>query len=204
MKELIILGAGGHGRVVADVALADCSYQNISFLDDHPEKSKLSKLVIGKLMDYKKWIDTADFFVALGNSKLRQQFMEMLKKDHANIATLFHPSVIIGSGVELGEGTVIMPGAIINSGSVIGDGVIINTASSVDHDCVIGDYSHVAVGAHLAGTVEVGKHTWIGAGATVSNDVKITDGCMIGAGAVVVKNIMEAGTYVGVPARKMQ
>ena len=96
-----------------------------------------------------------------------------------------------------------MAGAVINPGVGIGKGCIINTCSSVDHDCDVGDYVHIAVGSHLCGTVSVGDGTWIGAGATVINNVFICSDCMIGAGAVVVNDIQESGTYVGVPARRI-
>lgn len=96
-----------------------------------------------------------------------------------------------------------MAGAVVNPGSTIGKGCIINTCSSVDHDCQIGDYVHISIGAHLAGTVILGKNTWVGAGATISNNIEITSCCMIGAGAVVINDIIEKGTYVGVPARKI-
>ena len=97
----------------------------------------------------------------------------------------------------------IMAGAVINPYAKLGKGCIVNTCASVDHDCEVRDYVHVAVGAHLCGTVEVGAYTWIGAGATVSNNISICPECMIGAGAVVVKDIVEAGTYVGVPAGRV-
>lgn len=92
----------------------------------------------------------------------------------------------------------------MNPGAVIGKGCIINTCASVDHDCRVEDFVHVSVGAHVAGTVRIGERTWVGAGATVSNNVRICDDCMIGAGAVVVKDIMERGTYVGVPAERIK
>ena len=98
--------------------------------------------------------------------------------------------------------TVIMAGAVVNPGASVGKGCIVNTCSSVDHDCRVGDYVHIAVGAHLCGTVAVGEGTWIGAGSTVSNNVSVCGECMIGAGAVVVRDITEAGTYLGVPAKK--
>lgn len=97
-----------------------------------------------------------------------------------------------------------MANAVINPGSVIGDGGIINTASSVDHDNVIGNFTHIAVGAHTAGTVKIGECVWLGIGAIVSNNVNICSGCVIGAGAVVIKDIGEAGTYIGVPARMIK
>lgn len=96
----------------------------------------------------------------------------------------------------------IMPGAVVNAGAVVGRSCIINTGATVDHDCILDEYVHVAVGAHLAGTVTVGTKTWIGIGAVVSNNLHVCSGCMIGAGAVVVRDIVEPGTYIGVPAER--
>ena len=197
MNKIVIIGAGGHGRVVADIARA-CGYEEIVFLDDADRI-----LASGKIADFIKYKENASFVVAIGNSKVREKIQNQLLDNGCEIARLIHPNSVIGSNVYIGIGTVVMAGTVINNGARIGDGVIINTSSSVDHDDVIGDYSHVSVGAHLAGTVEVGNHTWIGVGSAVSNNVSICEKCMIGAGAVVVKNIEESGTYIGVPARKL-
>ena len=202
--KLIIIGASGHGKVVADIAVKN-GYDEIEFIDDYKfknpqfEQSCVNWPIVGnteKLLDINE-----DIFIAIGNSKARKNLMERYSNKH--IVTLIHPDAIIANNVKIGIGTVIMAGAIINPSTKISNGVIINTSSSVDHDCVVGEYSHIAVGAHLAGTVNVGTCTWIGAGATVSNNINICDNCMIGAGAVVVKDINEAGTYVGVPAKKI-
>lgn len=204
MKEtLIIIGAGGHGKVCGDIALKTDRYPEICFLDDYAEGLVMNLPIVGKISDYSKWIDEADFFVAIGNSRIREKYLTMLKEAGASIAILIHPRCMLGARVTLGEGTAVMAGAVINPDARIGEGVIINTAASVDHDNVIGDYCHISVGSHLAGTVEIGEHTMIGAGATVINNVKICSNCMLGAGAVVVKDIEEQGTYVGVPARKL-
>lgn len=196
--KLTIIGASGHGRVVADIATL-CGYDEIEFLDDN-EKLKFcgSHRVVGKtsqMADLKN-----DVFVGIGSATVRKKFMDSLTDK--NVITLIHPNAIIASDVVIGKGSVVMAGAVINSGAILGDGVIVNTCSSIDHDCKVGNYVHVAVGAHLCGTVNVGEGTWIGAGATVSNNVNICNDCMIGAGAVVVKSIECSGTYVGVPAEK--
>lgn len=196
MNKIVIIGAGGHGRVVADIARA-CGYQEILFLDDAD-----TPLTNGKVADFIKYKEEASFIVAIGNSKIREMIQNQLTENKCQIAILIHPDAVIGSDVSIGIGTVVMAGTVINTGTRIGDGVIINTSSSVDHDDVIGDYCHVSVGAHLAGTVQVEEHTWIGVGAVISNNLIISKKCMIGAGAVVVKDIKESGTYVGVPARK--
>ena len=204
MKKLIIIGASGHGKVVADIAQKLNTYSEILFLDDNPDvKECMGFKVAGKSSEFEKWMDEAEFFVAIGNGEIREKVMNTLDEKEATIVTLIHPSAIIGMNVEIGEGTVIMAGTVINPDTTIGRGVIINTSSSVDHDNEIEDYCHISVGAHLAGTVHVGKHTWIGIGASVSNNVNICGECMIGAGTVVVKDIEEKGTYVGVPARKV-
>lgn len=200
MKDkLLIIGAGGHGRVVADIAEAMGKYSEIAFLDDGVIEKNPRFTVLGGSSVAAEKKDEYEVFVAIGNSRIRQRIMESLNVD---FATLIHPSAIIGSEVTIDAGTVVMPGAIINTGTTIGKGVIINTSSSVDHDCQIEDFCHIAVGTHLCGTVHVGEHTWIGAGATIIQSVNVCGNCMIGAGAVVVKDITESGTYVGVPVKR--
>lgn len=202
MKELIIIGAGGHGRVIADIAQKTGEYEAISFLDDGESKTSMGLPVVGGTNELEKYVKTADIFVAIGNSAVRGDFIERLLAMGANVPTLIHPSAVIGACVEIGAGTAIMAGAVINPCAKLGKGVILNTCSSIDHDCVVGDYCHIAVGVHVAGTVVLGDRVWLGAGVTVKNNVSICSDCMIGAGAVVVKDIMENGTYIGVPARK--
>lgn len=195
MNRLIIIGASGHGKVIADIAVKN-GYEDIVFLDDDESIKECAGFpVIGKSKDAKD-LD-GDKIVAIGNAAIRERIRQEIET-----VTLIHPDAVIGRRVKIGKGTVVMAGAIINSDTVIGDGCIINTASSVDHDCVLEDYSHVAVGAHLCGTVHVGKNTWIGAGATVNNNIDICGDCVIGAGAVVVENITESGIYKGIPAKK--
>lgn len=198
MKRLAIIGASGHGKVIADIAKKN-GYQDIVFLDDN-ESLKVcgDYLVIGKSAAAKEL--EADIIVGIGNAAIRKRIQESLNGER--IVTLIHPDAVIADNVIIGRGTVIMAGTVINPGTVIGKGCIINTCASVDHDCRISDFVHVSVGAHIAGTVAIGSETWIGAGATVSNNVKICGGCMIGAGAVVIQDIKSSGTYIGIPAEK--
>lgn len=200
MKRLIIIGASGHGRVVANVAKM-CGYEDIAFLDGNLSITTCAGYpVLGPetLTDEL----TGDIFVAVGDSDARRKLTE--KNSMHVFPVLIHPSAVVAEDVEIGSGTVVMAGAVINPGARIGKGCIINTSSSIDHDCYVGDFVHIAVGAHLAGTVDVGTCTWIGAGATVINNVSICPHVMIGAGAVVVKSIAEEGTYIGVPAKIMK
>lgn len=192
MKKLTIIGASGHGRVVADIALLN-GYEEIQFLDDDEGIIECAGWpVVGKSNS----IVNGDVFVAIGNACVRERLSFNRK-----LITLIHPKAVISRGVVIGEGTVVMAGVVINSGTLIGKGCIINTSSSIDHDCIIGDFCHVSVGAHLCGTVFVGNESWIGAGSTICNNIRICDSCLIGAGAVVIRDINDSGTYVGIPAR---
>lgn len=202
MKKIVLIGASGHGKVVADIARLN-GYEDISFLDDNEDNSVCGKYsVVGKTDCYKDF--DCDFFVSIGNARVRKHIMEKLICDEKSLPVLIHPNSIIAEDVSIDVGTVVMAGTVINSGTSIGKGCIINTCSSVDHDNSIGDYVHIAVGAHLCGTVKVGNDTWIGAGATLINNISIFDGCVIGAGAVIIDDINERGTYVGVPAKKYE
>jgi len=205
MKDrLLIIGASGHGKVVADIAIKMNVWKSIAFLDDNELlKMSLGLKVIGKTEDAFKYIDDADIFVAVGNNAAREKIQKKLEEKGASIPVLVHPNAVIGSEVELGKGTVAMAGVVINSATKIGRGCIINTGATLDHDNLIQDYVHISPGAHLAGTVNVYKGSWIGIGSTVSNNVSINSCCIVGAGAVVVRDINEPGTYVGVPARRV-
>ena len=200
MNRLIIIGASGHGKVIADIARLN-SYTEIAFLDDDRSKSECNGYpVIGRVADARLFPDSS-FIVAIGNAKVREQIQKSLMNKGFSVVTLIHPKAVIGEKVTIEIGSVIMAGAVINSATTIGKGCIINTCASVDHDCNIADYVHVSVGSHIAGTVSIGERTWIGIGATVSNNISITSDCMIGAGAVVVGNITTKGTYMGVPSK---
>lgn len=204
MKKLLIIGAGGHGRVVADIALKMNAWQEIALLDDNETiQYALGFKVIGGVSRAFALIGEYDIFIAVGNNTVREKIHQQLKAAGATVPILIHPSATIGAQVEIGEGTVVMAGAVINCGSKIGECCIVNTGATVDHDDVIGNYVHISPGAHLAGTVNVGQSTWIGLGVAVSNNVEITVKTVVGAGAVVVKNITEAGIYTGVPARRV-
>lgn len=203
-ENLMIVGANGHGKVVADIARQMGCYQQIGFLDDNPDiKETLGIPVQGSSSDFAEFSKDSDIFVAIGNPTVRERMLQQLWEMGAEVPVLIHPKAIIGSNVSLGSGTVVMAGAIVNPDAKIGRGCIINTCSSVDHDCLIEDYVHIAVGAHLAGNVRVGKNAWIGIGAVVKNNIAICDESMIGAGAVLVKDITKAGTYIGIPAKRM-
>ena len=206
MKEkLLVIGAGGHGKVIADIALKMNIWKSIAFLDDNDNvKSSLGIDVIGKTTDVTKYIREYDIFVAIGNNVIREKIQQKLEDEGASIPILIHPNAVIGKQVTLGSGTAVMAGAIINCCTRIGKGCIVNTGATIDHDNLIEDYVHISPGVHTAGTVKIGKGTWLGIGCIVSNNLNIISGCVVGAGTVVIKDITEPGTYAGVPARSVR
>ena len=199
-KDVIIIGASGHGEVVADLVLKS-NDRLIGFLDDNEELKEFAGYpVLGKTSEYIQYLN-AYFVIAIGNPQIRERFAKEMT-DKVKWYTGIHPSAQLSTmNVSIGSGTVIMANVVINSNSTIGEHCIINTSAVVEHDNKIHDFAHISVGAKLGGTVEIGKSTWIGIGSTVNNNINICDNCMIGAGAVVVSNISEKGVYIGIPAK---
>ncbi|KWZ78063.1 acetyltransferase [Anaerococcus tetradius] len=197
MNRLIIIGAGGHGKVVADIAVKN-SYTDICFLDDDINLKECAGFPVIGPISYAELL-RGDKIVAIGNSLIREKIQNSID----NVVTLIHPSSIISRRVKIGEGSVIMAGAVINSDSIIGKGVIINTSTSIDHDCKIEDFAHISIGSHLAGGVRIGKNTFVGAGSTIINGIVISSDCIIGGGALVINDIDFPGTYIGSPIRRL-
>ena len=206
-KQLVILGAGGHGKVVADCALATKQFDSVMFLDSrYPDVEEvMGQAVIGDTEDLARHIsDDKHFFVAVGHNQARQRLTEALLQLNANLATLIHPSAVVSDFSEIGIGTLVCANAVINPATQIGKGCIINTSASVDHDCIIGDYVHIAPGTRLAGTVTVGDRTFIGIGSAVIPNVSIGEDCIVGAGSTLLNDLSAQTTAVGTPARKIK
>lgn len=202
-EKVIVIGASGHGKVVADIVQRSGDTL-LGFLDDNEAlSSEIAGIpVLGKVADYARYPE-ASFVVGIGNSGVREKVARQL--DGVRWYTAIHPSAIISAlDTEIGAGSVVMANAVVNPSAHIGVHCIINTAAVVEHDNQIGDFSHISVGARLGGTVSVGAHAWVGIGAAVSNNISICGHCIIGAGAAVIHDIKESGTYVGVPARKIK
>lgn len=199
-NQLIIVGASGHGKVIADIAKLN-GYKDIVFLDDNEQVKICSGYpVCGTTKDILKYREY-DFVVGIGSNEIRRKIQKLLISNELNVVSLVHPMAVVAEDVKIGEGSVVMAGAVINVGSVIGKGCIINTGATVDHDNSIGDFVHISVGSHLAGTVKLGNNIMLGAGSVVINNIDICEDCIIGAGAVVTKNVNDKGIYVGVPAQ---
>ncbi len=197
-NRLVIIGAGGHGKVVADTALKN-GYTDIVFVDDGSEGTCLRFPIVGTTRELME-LNTpgTDFIIAVGDNDARKRIAESYDLPWV---TLVHPSAQIGTWAKVGVGTVVLECAKLNACSTVGDHCIINSGGLVGHDCVVEDYVHVSANASLGGTTRVGERTFVGLGSTLRNNIDVCPGCLIGAGAVVVKNITEPGVYVGNPAR---
>jgi len=203
MKRLAILGASGHGKVVADAAEC-CGWDSVVFFDDAwPERARNGVWrVAGRTVDLLESLGNFDgVVVAIGNNAIRYAKMDLLRKAGGVLPTIIHPSAVVSRYAALGEGSVVFAGAVVNVDAKVGCGAILNTGCSIDHDCVLGDAVHVSPGARLAGGVCVGDLSWVGIGASVRQLVRIGARAMVGAGAAVVSDLPDDVTAMGVPAR---
>ncbi len=205
MEEIVILGAGGHGKVVIDIVEKMGRYRILGLVDNSPEK--LGREYLGYRVianeDGLSALSTTLALVAVGDNFSRRTFIERVigKAPGLNFVTAIHPSAQIGRDVEIGAGTVIMAGATINSGTRIGRHCIVNTQGSLDHDCILGDYSSLAPGAICGGNVTLGAGASINLGASVIHGITIGEHAVVGAGAVVLEDVPPRVVSYGVPSR---
>ncbi len=203
MRRLAILGASGHGKVVADTA-ERCGWRSLVFFDDAwPQRQRNGPWpVIGNgaaLFDALAGFDGV--LVAIGDNRIRQDRLRRLRDTGATLATLIHPAATVSAHARIGPGSVIFAGVVLNVDAQVGAGAILNSGCTVDHDCRLGEAVHVSPGANLAGGVQVGDLSWIGIGASVRQSLCIGRRTMVGAGAVVVTDVPDGCTVIGVPAR---
>jgi sugar O-acyltransferase (sialic acid O-acetyltransferase NeuD family) len=202
VKKLAIIGAGGHGRVVADAAEAS-GWERIDFFDNSWPEKKCNAVwdVVGDLTSLKESITRYDgVIVAIGNNKTRLQMMRELELLNPYWVNIIHPRAILSTYVEMGMGVVVFAGAVVNAMTKIGDAVIINTGATVDHDCVLSDGTHISPGVNLAGGVLIGQKTWIGIGSAIKENIQIGCNVTVGAGSVVIKDISDNQLAYGAPA----
>jgi sugar O-acyltransferase (sialic acid O-acetyltransferase NeuD family) len=204
--RLLIYGAGGHGKVVADAVSCLADYEFAGFVDDDPSRvgaAFFGYTILGTRSDLRRLYEGGiDWAVpAVGDNEVRVCLLHALQEAGFNIAVIVHRSAVLAASVQLGLGTFVAAGATINPACKIGQGCIINTGATVDHDCQIDDGVHIAPGVNLCGYVHVGELTLVGVGASVLPGVRIGRRCRVGGGAAVTENVADGMTVVGVPAR---
>ncbi len=203
MKRLLIIGAGGHGKVVAEAAERS-GWHHIRFLDAAwPALTTVSGWpVVGKDADFSAFLDDIDgVVVAIGSNPVRASLVNQLKEAGAALVNIIDPSALVSKRAVLGEGVMVLAGAVVNSDAKLGDGVIVNTASVVEHDCRVADGAHIAPGVVLGGAVDIGCLCLVGLGARVLPGVCVAESAVIAAGAVVHRHVAAGQVVKGVPAR---
>jgi len=205
LSNLAIIGAGGHGKVIAEIALALNSFKSIDFFDEKitegdcvgswSVRGGLESLILEK----QRYSAVA---LGIGDNLARLRLFKQLTKLNFNLPNMIHPTAFVSPSVQLGEGNIICAGAIISSFTKVESACIFNTASSVDHDCNIESGVHISPGAHLAGNVEVKQAAWVGIGAVVREGGVVGSDSVIGAGAVVLGEVSQGTVVVGLPAKE--
>jgi len=199
MSPLLIFAAGGHAKVVCDIALLR-GWDVAAFVTPAPAGGEFfGRPILGEAAVLAG--PPGNAAIALGDCALRAALCEKLLAAGWKLPTLVHPSAVIAADAALGEGAVVAAGAILNPGVVVGRGCIVNTAAAIDHDCRLADFVHLCPGARLAGGVEVGEGAWIGIGATIVQNVRVGRRVTLGAGAVLLNDLPDGVVAYGVPAK---
>jgi sugar O-acyltransferase (sialic acid O-acetyltransferase NeuD family) len=209
MERIVVLGGGGHAKVLISILKKLRTYRMIGYTDLRENGQILGIPHLGGddiLSDLKGKGRRLSAAIGIGNTSLSRKRMSLkkyLEDLDVLLPSIISPDSVVNEDTRIGRATVVFDGAVVNSGARIGDCCIVNTNSTVEHDCVISDNGHIAPGASLSGGVIIGENTLIGTGATIIQNVHICGDCVIGAGAVVLKDIDVPGTYIGVPAVRL-
>lgn len=203
-KDVVIYGASGHGKVIADI-VGKSGGTILAFVDDDDtiwDKSFCGYPIWGggsHLIDHAKK-ETFSVIIGIGDNHIRQKVQKNLEAADIRFCTAIHPSAQLGIDVTIGEGTVVMGNSVINPGTRVGSHSIVNTAVTIDHDCIIGDFVHLSPGVHLGGSVRMDSFSWIGLGASIINNIHVAEHAVVGAGAVVIRYVEPFTVVAGNPA----
>ena len=199
-RPLLIIGCGGHGRVIADIAR--CRGEEVAgFLDDNPAAAPKTLRVMGSVREQvMQNLTTHRFVVGIGDTATRRTLAEFVLGSGGVLATLVHPSAVVAADVSIGDGTVVMAGALVNTGSRIGRFAVVNTGAIVDHDNTVEDNVHISPGCSLAGWVTCKRDSFIGTGAAIIPRIVVDEGAYVAAGATVITNVPADTLVAGCPA----
>lgn len=212
-RRLLILGAGGHGRVLADIAQRHEQYDVIGFLDDSQTGTVNGLPCLGPISRLAEIAGASQFgnlaiVIGIGINSARKQvalqLAEVVSRYQIAYARLIDPSAVVSSHASVGPGTVVMPQAVINANAWIGEHVIINTSATVDHDCNIASFARLSPGVRLAGNVSIGEGTQLGVGAVAIPGVRVGSWSLVGAGSVIVRDIPDGVKAYGVPCKVIE
>ena len=203
MTRLLIIGAGGHGAVVAEAAAAMGRWSDIAFLDDgYPNCIASGLPVVGMVSELSEHLNSdSEAIVAIGDNRARLELLDSLGNARCAVATIVHPAAIVSPSATIGAGSVLLGGVVVNARANIGRGTILNSSCTVDHDCLLAEGVHVSPGTNLAGGVTVGRCAWLGIGSAVREGIQIGQYSVIGAGAAVIADVPGNVTVGGVPAK---
>ncbi len=210
MEKIIIIGGGGHAKVVIAILKKLSVFSILGYLDVNDRGAILGVAYLGtddQLPIIKKKYPECAAAIGVGNVDVsfnRQKIKEKLVKEGFKLPALVAASAVIQEDVLLKPGAVVMDGVVIHSGSRIGACAIINTKSSIDHDCHVGDFVHVGPGSTICGGVKIERNTLVGAGTVIIQNKAIAEQCLIGAGSTVIGDLLETGKYAGTPARRIK
>lgn len=206
MEKIIIIGGGGHAKVIIAILKKQKKFEVVGYTDISDNGLILGIPFLGKDDKLQTLFDSGIHNATIGigqikSSVRRERIADLLSNIGFKLPAIISPNCIINEDVTIGNGTVVMDGVVINSGTRVGEFSIINTNASIDHDCLIGDFTHIAPGVILSGEVKIGNNVLIGTGANIIQQVEIPDNTIISAGSSVLRSIKTSGIYRGIPVK---
>ncbi len=204
--QVLIVGAGGHGKVVLDALRAGKEHKPAGFIDSDPglRETRVGGLPVfgsSNMLRKLRQQKIAHAIVAIGDNRTRKKYMALLAEHDFELINAIHPFSSVSKTASLGRNVFVAAGAVVGPESRIADGVIVNTGAIVDHECIVEEMAHLCPGSRLAGRVRVGPCAFVGLGANVIQCLSIGESAIIGAGAAVIGDVPPFATAVGVPAR---
>jgi sugar O-acyltransferase (sialic acid O-acetyltransferase NeuD family) len=198
--KLVVIGAGGHAKVVTDTARC-AGWEVVGFVDDRPDAQLFDLTYLGITQNFQMPQQTQGV-IAIGDNKTREKIVAQLS-GHIDWATVIHPQATVSSYSKVGAGTVVFAGVVVQADTRLGHHCIVNTLASIDHDCQIADFCHIAPQAVLTGHVRLETGAFVGAGAVVLPGRRIGAWSTLGAGAIVVNDLDSNGVFIGIPAKRI-